>query len=190
VPKLWDSTIETHRQAVHDAIQNAAWALVAERGLSGVTMSQIAGQAGIGRATLYKYYPDVESIVDAWHQRHLTEHLAHLAALRDRPGSAGERLRAVLDAYAVICQRRDEHAADLRALLHRGDRTAPAERELTDLVSGVLAEAAAAGEVRADVPATELAAYCRHALAAAADLPDQDAVRRLVAVTVDGLRPR
>jgi galactokinase len=32
--------------------------------------------------------------------------------------------------------------------------------------------------------------YCRHDLAAAADLPTKAAVRRLVAMTLDALRPR
>ena len=39
-------------------------------------MSQIAEQTGIGRATLYKYFPDVEAILLAWHERQVTGHLA------------------------------------------------------------------------------------------------------------------
>lgn len=44
-------------------------ALVAEQGLTSVTMSRIAKESGIGLATLYKYFPDVESILLAWHER-------------------------------------------------------------------------------------------------------------------------
>jgi len=65
---------------------------VAERGLASVTMSQIAAQTGIGRATLYKYFPDVEAILAAWHQRQVARHLNQLARVRDQGGSAGERL--------------------------------------------------------------------------------------------------
>ncbi len=36
----------------------------------------------------------------------------------------------------------------------------------------------------------ELATYCLHALSAAGDLTSRTAVRRLVRVTLDGLRPR
>ena len=46
-----------------------------------------------------------------------------------------------------------------------------------------------AGDVRDDVAPDELASYCLHALAAAGDLPSEDAGRRLVAVTLAGLRP-
>ena len=42
-------------------------------------MSQIAKDTGIGRATLYKYFPDVESILRAWHQRQIDEHLSSCA---------------------------------------------------------------------------------------------------------------
>lgn len=54
VPKLWSETIEAHRREVHDAIIETTAARVAEHGLRAVTMSQIAEETGIGRATLYK----------------------------------------------------------------------------------------------------------------------------------------
>ncbi|WP_132192174.1 MULTISPECIES: hypothetical protein [Kribbella] len=49
------------------------------------------------------------------------------------------------------------------------------------------AEDVAAGRVRNDVPPKELAAYCVHAPAAGV-APSKAAVRRLVAVTLAGLR--
>ncbi len=76
MPRLWTETIQTHRNQVRDAILDTMAALVEEQGLLQVTMSQIAEQAGIGRATLYKYFPDIESILLAWHDRQITAHLA------------------------------------------------------------------------------------------------------------------
>jgi hypothetical protein len=49
--------------------------------------------------------------------------------------------------------------------------------------------ASSAGELRGDVDAEELANYCLHALAAAAELTTQGAIARLVGVTTAGLRP-
>jgi hypothetical protein len=46
------------------------------------------------------------------------------------------------------------------------------------------------GDIRDDIAADELAGYCLHALAAAATLESEAAVRRLVAVTLAGLQPR
>src|SRR5213080_1603360 len=88
MPKLWNDTIEAHRREVRDATLETTAALVAKHGLRSVTMSQIAEETGIGRATLYKYYPDVEAILVAWHERHVASHLEQLSALRDRTGAA------------------------------------------------------------------------------------------------------
>ncbi|QIN80980.1 TetR family transcriptional regulator (plasmid) [Rubrobacter marinus] len=190
MPKLWNETIEAHRRAVRDAILDAAWVLVAEHGLTSVRMSRIAEETGIGRATLYKYFPDVEAILIAWHERHVADHLERLVELRDRVGDAGERLEAVLEAYALICHRREHRGTEqVAALVHRGEPAARAQRQLIGLFRDLLTEVAETGVVRDDVAPDELASYCLHALAAAGSLPSEAAVRRLVAVTLDGLRP-
>ena len=190
MPKLWNDTIEAHRREVREAILQTAAALVAEHGLHAVTMSQIAEGTGIGRATLYKYFPDLEAILVAWHERHVAGHLEHLAEVRDRAGEAGERLEAVLEAYALIShQSREHHGTELAALVHRGEHMARAQQQLNDFIRDLLAEAAEAGDVRDDVAPDELASYCLHALTAASSLPSKTAVRRLVTVTLDGLRP-
>jgi AcrR family transcriptional regulator len=192
VPRLWNETIEAHRAAVRDAILDATGALVTEHGLLSVTMSQIAEATGIGRATLYKYFPDVEAILVAWHERQITAHLAQLAELRDQAGDAGQRLQAVLEAYALISHDRFSHqhpGPEVAALLHRGPHLTHAQRQVHDLIKELLTEVAAAGELRDDVAPDELASYCVHALGAASSLPSKAAVRRLVTVTLAGLRP-
>ena len=190
VPTLWNDTLEEHRREVRTAILDTAAALVAEHGLLSVTMSQIAEDAGIGRATLYKYFPDVEAILRAWHERQITGHLEHLAEVRDRAGAAAERLEAVLEAYAVMAhESRGHHDAELAALLHRDEQVAPAERQLRNMIRDLLTQGAASGDLRDDVSPDELASYCLHALTAAGGLPSRAAVRRLVAVTLAGLRP-
>lgn len=192
VPRLWTETIAAHHRAVHEAVLDTTAALVAEHGLRSVTMAQIAEQTGIGRATLYKYFPDVEAILVAWHDRHVSGHLEQLAALRDRAGDAGERLEAVLEAYALIqhgAHVSGHYGAELTAFVHRGEHVAGAQQQLTELVRDLLSEGAAVGEVRQDVAPNELASYCLHALAAAGSLPSRAAVRRLVTLTLAGLRP-
>jgi AcrR family transcriptional regulator len=189
VPKLWNETIEAHRHAVHEAILDSTWALVTERGPTAVTMSQIAERAGIGRATLYKYFPDVEAILSAWHQRQIAGHLEQLVELTHQEGDPGERLQAVLEAYALISYRRRQHGADLAALLHPEEQIVEAQQRLVDLIRDLLVEVAQAGGLRDDVAPEELARYCLHALTAAGGLPSEAAVHRLVTVTLAGLRP-
>jgi AcrR family transcriptional regulator len=187
VPKLWNETIEAHRRAVRDATLDTTAALVAEHGPLSVTMSQIAAETGIGRATLYKYFSGVEAILVAWHERQVTSHLEHLAEVRDQGGDAGERLEAVLEAYALISH--EHHGTELAAFLHRGEHVARAQQQLSDFIRDLLTEGAETGALREDVAPDELASYCLHALAAASSLPSKSAVRRLVTITLAGLRP-
>ena len=184
MPKLWNETIEEHRRAVREATTAAAAELVAERGLTAVTMSGIAERTGIGRATLYKYFPDVESILLAWHEHQVTEHLTHLAKIRDhaRPEN---RLPAVLDAYAQMTRHANDTA--LAAQLHRGQHIQHAQRQLQQFLRDLLVEAAEAGQIRSDVDADEMALFCLNAMGAAVGLPSRAAVHRLVRLTLDGL---
>jgi AcrR family transcriptional regulator len=191
VPKLWTDTIEAHRRDVHDAILDTTTALVAGHGLLSVTMSQIAQETGIGRATLYKYFPDVEAILRAWHERQIAGHLASLAEVRDRGGGARERLEAVLEAFALISSgSRDHHDAELATFLHRDERVARAQQQVHEMIRELLVEATKTGDVRDDVSPDELAGYCLNALAGANNKRSKAVVRRLVTVTLDGLRPQ
>ncbi|KOX18679.1 TetR family transcriptional regulator [Saccharothrix sp. NRRL B-16348] len=190
VPRLWNETIDAHRREVHGAILDATAALVAEHGLLGVTMSRIAEKAGIGRATLYKYFSDVKAILGAWHERQVAVHLRRLADARDGVRDADQRLEAVLAAFAGICHEARPHDdPELVSFMHQDDQVLRAQRHLHELVAELVAEGARAGRIRDDVSPDELADYCLHALTAASRLSSESAVRRLVAVTLAGLRP-
>ncbi|WP_211244244.1 TetR/AcrR family transcriptional regulator [Actinospica robiniae] len=189
VPKLWNETIAAHRETVRETVLDATWQLVGERGLAAVTMSQIAEHAGIGRATLYKYFPDVDAILLAWHERQVGEHLAQLATIRAQHGDPDAQLHAVLTAYAFISRHRGAHPGDLAAFLHRGTHLEPAQQQLLALVTDLLTAAATAGAVRDDTAPAHLASYTLHALTAASALPDEPSVHRLVEVVLAGLRP-
>ena len=195
MPKLWDETIEAHRRSVQEATLETTAQLVAERGLRGVTMSEIAEKAGIGRATLYKYFPDVETILAAWHQRQVRQHLTHLGEVRDRAQEPDDRLEAVLTAFAHIQRDRGRHgqgqphASELAVLLHTDDQLAHAQHEVHEMIGELITDAATAGTIRSDVSSEELAGYCIHALEAARHTPSEEAVSRLVMLTLAGIRP-
>ncbi|MHB1533890.1 MAG: SbtR family transcriptional regulator [Acidimicrobiales bacterium] len=97
----------------------------------------------------------------------------------------------MLQTYALIAHEvaRQHHGTDLVALLHGGEHVAKAEHQLSQFLGDLLVEGARTGQVRGDVASDELASYCLHALAGAGSLPSKAAVRRLVNVTLAGLRP-
>lgn len=159
MPRLWNDTIEAHRHAVREAVLDAAASLVADHGPLSVTMSAVAERTGVGRATLYKYFPDVASILLAWHERQTSGHLMQLVEIRDRTAPA-DRLAAVLERYAHLSRHaHGEPGGELAAIVDLGHRRARQGLHglLTDLVRRASASDAA--------------------------------VRRLVLVTLSGLRP-
>jgi AcrR family transcriptional regulator len=175
---------------VQKAVIETTARLVASEGLMAVTMSRVAENVGIGRATLYKYFPDVQAILLAWHDRQIADHLELLQQAQRHVDDADQRLRNVLAMYATLLH--ESHGPgnhELVALLHRREPIARAERDLHGLVRDLIASAAAQGAVRDDVPADELASYCLTALTAARDAVSKAAIRRLVSVTIAGLRP-
>lgn len=189
MPRLWTETVDAHRREVRSAVLDAAADLVAERGLRSVTMSEIAHRSGIGRATLYKYFPDVEAILTTWHTNQIDTHLETLTRVRDATNDPGDRLRAVLTAYAELSHASRKHQdVDLAAWLHGDPAVAKAQSRLLAMFGELLEDAAQAGVVRDDVPPQELATYCLHALNAASTLSSRAAVHHLVQVTLDGVR--
>lgn len=188
MPKLWTATIDAHRQEVRDTIMETTAALVTKQGLHAVTMSQIAYETGIGRATLYKYFPDIEAILVSRHERHVADHLNLLTDVARRATDASERLHTVLEALALIVYGRAHHSGtEIAALVHRKEHIAKAEQRLRAFIENLLDDCRRARVVRSDVPAGELARYCLHALSAAGGLSSRAAVRRLVAITLRGL---
>lgn len=189
MPKLWTETIDAHRREVRNAILDTTSALVTEHGLLSVTMSQIAETTGIGRATLYKYFPDVETVLRAWHEREIAGHIDQLAEVRDQAAEPRDRLQAVLVAYALMARdSRGHNDTELAALLHRHHHVVGAERQLRQMIRDLVAEGVETGDFRGDIAPDELAGYCLHALTAASGLPSKAAVRRLVTVTLAGLQ--
>lgn len=188
MPKLWSDTIETHRHDVREAILDAAGRLSTSEGLLAVTMSRVAAEAGIARATLYKYYPDAETILHAWHERHVEAHLTRLNELASTNKTPGARLKAVLDEYARIRHSRSQHGTpELGALLHRSEAMAGPEQRLLQLFHDVISEGAESGEIRNDVAPDELATYCLHAIAAAGSAGTPAALSRVVGMTLTAL---
>lgn len=183
LPRLWADTIDNHRRQVNDAILDATAALIAEQGPASVAMSAIAGRAGIGRATLYKYFPDIESILVAWHARDFAHSRSRLMALAEVDD-------VTLDDVAefVRTQRREHRHRGpdvLGVLAHtladaNGGAGGTVEGEIVAVLATLLAGLARKGQVRHDQDPELLARWLLHAAHAPSDLDDH-AVAQLLA---------
>jgi AcrR family transcriptional regulator len=187
MPRLWTDTIEAHRSQVHDAILDAAARLAAERGITAMSMSEVANEAGIGRATLYKYFASVDAILVAWHETQVANHMRELSGSAAKVDDPADRVRAVLQRYAEICH---EHlGSEIAAAVHHGEHMGGPRAHLTEFLSDLLADASVAGRLRDDVPPAELAAFALAATEAARHAGSKAAVDRLVGVIFSALEP-
>lgn len=74
---------EVRRRASHDAIVEAAWGLVRERGITGLSVRELAQRAGITTPTVYAYFDSKHAIYDAMFAQGNREFLAATLALPD-----------------------------------------------------------------------------------------------------------
>jgi AcrR family transcriptional regulator len=196
MPRIWTDTIESHRQQVHDAILDATADLVDEAGPMSVTMSAIADRAGIGRATLYKYFPDVESILIAWHSRQFGDRLAQLGVLRASP------VVSLDDLVAFALQQRTHRrhhgssgvVGNLAQALAAPSPKMPdsVEEHVVGALSDVMDQLARRGEARSDVGVDVLARWVLHCIHAPVDIDDgalATLLKASLAATRAGPRP-
>jgi len=59
----WADLTQAYRTGQRESIAQTAMALLVEGGGVGLSMSALAQAAGISRPTLYRYYPDMESVL-------------------------------------------------------------------------------------------------------------------------------
>lgn len=179
---------EAHRRQTRAAILDATGAVVTEHGLPAVTVDLIAARAGVPVAKLYRHFPDLDTLLHAWHDRQVANHLAFLDDVGAQSRDVRRRLEAVLRSYAAIVHQTHEHRATRGgAALHRDEHLANARRHLCEVIRGLIAEGAESGEFRTDIPVADLADQCVCTLSTAGDHTSTVAIRHLVADTLAGL---
>ncbi len=70
---------EARRRSARDAIVEAAWALVAEQGLAGLSLRDLARRAGISTPTVYAYFDSKNAIYDAMFGKAATQFAERMA---------------------------------------------------------------------------------------------------------------
>ncbi len=70
---------ETRRRSARDVIIEAAWALVGEEGLAGLSMRDLASRAGITTPTVYAYFESKNAIYDAMFGQAATQFAREMA---------------------------------------------------------------------------------------------------------------
>src|SRR5439155_14662896 len=100
------------------AILDAAAHVLAERG-AGANMAEVAAAAGVSRATLYRYYPSRETLLEALATQALAEAGARIADAGLERAPADEAIERIMraliavgDRYAVLLREQVEPNPD------------------------------------------------------------------------------
>jgi AcrR family transcriptional regulator len=100
-----------------DRILDAAAALFAEHGLTGIGMDEIARAAGCSRATLYRYFESRRALQDAFARREALMIMEEVAAeVRDLPPGVDRGAETILAVLRAVRSR-----PDLKAWYAAGD---------------------------------------------------------------------
>ena len=62
---IWQGSLSEHRARQADHVATVAMGVIARDGIVALSMSTLADAAGISRQTLYKYFPDVDTVLAA-----------------------------------------------------------------------------------------------------------------------------
>ena len=134
---------------VSDRILDAAASCVLAFGVERVTLAEIARRAGVSRPTVYRRFPDTQSILAALPTMRITH------ALDDVPSRGVGREHVVARIVAVAERlRRDDvimsvlHEAPDLAMVYFSERLGTSQQILLDTVAGELKAAQDQGSVR------------------------------------------
>ncbi|MBT0768654.1 TetR/AcrR family transcriptional regulator [Kineosporia sp. J2-2] len=154
------------------------------------SMRAIAREAGVGIGTLYRHFPTRESLVDAIYQDQVVRLTAgaHELLARLAPAAA---MRRWMDLFGDWIATKNGMLDTLLAMIDAGEIAHASTRgELLAAVTAILDAGRAAGDLRSDVTAEDIASALI-GIFTVAPRPAQDArAGRLLDLLMDGLRPR
>jgi len=157
-------------------------------GTRGLTMSELSKAAGIGNATLYRRFPDVESVLRALHERHM-EHFAAIARAVGGQPSGWDAVVVTIEGIVdtLIAHPAIPHVYRRLAQVDTGFRLGP---EWDGPLRAIVEVAQREGALRPDVDANDVA-MAAFRLGEFAHHPEPERgiiVARQLAITIDGLR--
>lgn len=201
-PSPWSSpdAREREREAKREAVLRTAARFFNERGFHATSLDDVAAALNVTKPTIYHYFANKDEILYECTRRGLDQIAAIARHSADQRGTAADRLRAMLTAYALIMlddfgicvARTQDHLLSPES--RKGFRAL--KREIDGLIRQVIAEGVAEGSL--SVPDVRVASFTAGvALNGLGSWfrPDgpvgaEDTARLTVAVLLDGMRPR
>jgi AcrR family transcriptional regulator len=153
------------------------------------SMREVAREAGVGIATLYRHFPNRESLVDAVYRDQVVRLTAGARELLDQCGPA-LAMRRWMDLFGGWIATKNGMLGTLLAMVESGEIAhAETRAELLAAVDTILDAGHTTGELRNDVTAGDVTDSLIGIFTVAPHLDDARA-GRLLDLLMDGLRPR
>jgi AcrR family transcriptional regulator len=151
---------ERHRAEMRERIYRAALRLFAERGFLETTVEDITEAADVGKGTFFNYFPTKEHVLSCYGEERLQEVERSL----ERARAGREPVLSILKDLATDLAGQSSESPDLlRSVFAANLACAPVRAELQkriqrgrELLGEIFAIGQKCGEIRSDIPATEL----------------------------------
>jgi AcrR family transcriptional regulator len=183
-----------HQELRADAARNRETLLeVATRAFAAAdtepSMREIAREAGVGVATLFRHFPTREALVNAVYRDQVVRLTTGATDLLASHAPA-RALRLWMDLFADWMATKHGMTSTLLAMIDAGDISlAHTRQELLSAITAILDAGAAAGDIRADASAEDIAAALIGVFAVTAKRGQRPQAQRLFDLLMDGLRP-
>ncbi|MER6811041.1 helix-turn-helix domain-containing protein [Spirillospora sp. NPDC000708] len=153
------------------------------------SMRAIAREAGVGIATLYRHFPTRESLVDAVYRDQVARLTTGARELLGRLPPAAA-MRRWMDLFGDWIATKNGMLDTLLAMIESGEIAhAQTRSELLAAITTILDAGRAAGDLRSDVPADDIAASLIGIFTVAPRREHEAKAGRLLDLLMDGLRP-
>ena len=154
------------------------------------SMRAIAREAGVGIATLYRHFPTRESLVDAVYHDQVERLTVGARELLEQLPPA-EAMRRWMDLFGDWLMTKHGMIDTLLAMIESGEiALAQTRAELLDVITTILEAGRAAGDLRPDVTAEDIAASLIGIFTVAGKPGQRPQADRLLNLLMDGLRNR
>lgn len=137
MPKIIGGSLSEHREQTRQRLFAALTTLMASRGFDGITLADIAQEAGVGRTAVYNHFADKEQLLLAFIHESTEAYVAGLESALAGEDDPVEQLRTYVSQH--LHRKRAYYlapGADLRTVLSRD--SAMRLRDHARMVEGVL----------------------------------------------------
>jgi AcrR family transcriptional regulator len=138
---------------MEDRILDAAASCVRDYGIDRVTLAEVARRARVSRPTIYRRWPDTQSVLAALLTRRVT------GVLQEIPRGGSGRVALVQRVVAIAARLRDDelitavlHSSPEMAMVYIAERLGTSQQILIDALAADLRAAQADGSVRPGDP--------------------------------------